>query len=397
MKCSKIVDLLGPYMDGECSPEECRRVEEHLRQCPACRSQLEELRRIEAVSRQTVPADPGDEYWNTFLPRLRRRIDRPQRRPATTGRGRRIRQWFQPPVPWIRLAGAVATAALVVVIGRAFIDQKGDLVPMPPPAGEITEKSGMESDVKEEAPAPAERRGVLDEKVSAGKGAKTGAIGEISTTGADKPGPADALTGAADIPTERADTQTGAVDEAAPEKAAAEAVPQTGEPAHLKKDREVAPVTGLPAEPPDPSSMILDVVSGEGTRLMTDAATDAAITEERADEGLPAPAITEEADRQEKEPAIRTMARSTADRNRREGIRYWQAVIDTSSDRDAVAHAHLSLAGIWYDLAMAGPDPEDLSAALRAHRDALEFAAGDSVRQFLLERISRLEERQQKK
>jgi len=99
MKCPKIVNLLGRYADGECSPEERRRVEEHLRKCPACRSELEELRRIETMSRQTVPPDPGDEYWNTFLPRLRQRIDRPQRRSAPAGWGRRIQQWFEPPVP----------------------------------------------------------------------------------------------------------------------------------------------------------------------------------------------------------------------------------------------------------------------------------------------------------
>jgi len=222
-----------------------------------------------------------------------------------------------------------------VIIGRAFIDQKGDLVPMRSPAREVAEETVIETAVREVASAPAERRTVPDKKAITGEGAETGAVVEISATGAGKSRPADA--------------PTAMVDEATPGKAADDAAPQTGETA----------------------------------RFMTDASTDAAITEETA--------------RQEKGPAITTMARSTADRDRRGQILHWQAVIDSSSARDVQAAAHLSLAGIWYDLAMAGPDPEDLSAALRAHRDALEFAAGDSVRQLLLERISRLEDRQQKK
>lgn len=35
-ECEQILEEIEVYLDGEVSPEECRRIEQHLADCPAC-------------------------------------------------------------------------------------------------------------------------------------------------------------------------------------------------------------------------------------------------------------------------------------------------------------------------------------------------------------------------
>jgi len=341
MKCSKIIVLLGPYLDGECSPKELRKVKEHLRGCPACRSELELLRRIEIGSRRAGPPDPGGEYWNTFLPRLRQRIGQEQRQPAPGGLGERIRRLFAPPVPWIRLAGAVATAVLVVVIGRAFIGQKGDLVPMRSPAGRppTDQVRPAEQDI-EGAPLAADSVPASGEKATPTSPDREAVERqEIGTAAQEK---APAVTENVTVPVETAEAKKRAA---------------TGPAGEISETvAEISPATEVPAvrdETPEPE-------------------TDRLMTEDRATAGLQAPAITEETAERSAGPEIRAMARSTAGYDHRKQIQHWAAVVDSTSDRSVLATARLALAESWYQLAMAEPDQETLTAALRAHRAALE-------------------------
>jgi hypothetical protein len=394
MKCSKISDLLGPYVDGELSPEERRTVEEHLRRCPACRAELEELRRIETAGRRTVPPDPGEEYWNTFLPRLRERIGSEQRRPAPAGWGRRIRRLFEPPVPWVRLAGAVAAAVLVMVIGRAFIDRRGDLVPMRSPAGRppTDQVRTVEGDFRKE-PYAGDSAAADRERER-----RTVVIGEA----AKATGTADQDEAPAPVaPPSQPAAPPGPTD--SPELLES---PQPAEPPEQREEPEptVPPETAEPPRPSEVSELSPEdrgpagqEKTGFRTGTSTDAATDAMTAEERVDEGLPAPAISQEAAQQEEEPAARTMARSAAGPDRREQIQHWQTVIDSASGRNTLAAAHLALAESWYHLSMDEPNPENITAALEAHRTALEYAAEDSLRLLLQQRISRLNDRRPKK
>ena len=50
--CNMIKDLLPLYADEVCSDESRKAVEEHLKECPDCKAELEKLRRHVAVSPQ---------------------------------------------------------------------------------------------------------------------------------------------------------------------------------------------------------------------------------------------------------------------------------------------------------------------------------------------------------
>ena len=369
MNCRKIITLLGPYLDGECTPEERRKVDKHLRQCPACRSELELLGRIEAGSRRLIQPDPGEDYWTSFLPKVRQRIDRDRPQQMPVGFVKRIKRLFAPPAPWFRLAGAVATAVLVVVIGRAFIGQKDDLVPVrspadrPPtdqvrPAGRDTEGSSFAVD---SITADREKR-IRTAPVEEASGKKGMGIPPDEETLAEK-----------------------------------EAKTTPGEETARAKEIRTAPAGGVSETSAEKSQAIeTPAVHGE-TPPGTAPDTDRLPVEEKIEEVHSNLADTEASEERENKLKTAVMARSAADRDWRDQIQYWQAIIASLPDESTLATAHLSLAESWYQVAVSSTDPDDVSAALRVQRAALEFATEDSTRQRLQDRISALEDRQQKK
>lgn len=371
MKCRKIIALLGPYLDGECAPEERRRVEKHLRQCPACRSELELLGRIEADSRRLVQPDPGEDYWTSFLPEVRQRIDRDRPQLMPGGFIERIRRLFAPPMPWFRLAGTVAVAVLVLVIGRAVIRQENRLEPFRSPV------SGPLSD--QVRPAGRDRgrsaAAVNEVVVDGERRAETVPAGEAPAAERIETAPAGKMAG------EIAGKILGNTGEMPqPDEPAAfpdERSESPSEPAQSKKE---APETQLSADPEALSPEVNGFITEEEVKRPTDAPMAAGTVSERASEAK-----------------IHTMDRATSVEDWRERIRHWETIIASPSDESTLTMARLSLAESWYQVTVSSTDPDDVSAALRAHRAALEFAAADSTRQRLRERISTLENRQQKK
>lgn len=104
--CSRRERELILYHYGEASPEQRRRLEEHLERCARCRAALAGLRDILplAVARDEPPL----EFWETYTQELQRKIDAIESKRSL---GERLRQWLLPwPLP------ALATL-LVVAIG----------------------------------------------------------------------------------------------------------------------------------------------------------------------------------------------------------------------------------------------------------------------------------------
>lgn len=54
--CDMIKDLLPLYADDVCSDESRKAVEEHIKDCPDCKSELEKLRKNVTVSPQNDAA-----------------------------------------------------------------------------------------------------------------------------------------------------------------------------------------------------------------------------------------------------------------------------------------------------------------------------------------------------
>lgn len=70
MNCKQIEALLSPYLDGMVESEDQSLIEEHLRQCPACREELQQLQALQVLLRSL----PELEMPETFSLDLRNKL-----------------------------------------------------------------------------------------------------------------------------------------------------------------------------------------------------------------------------------------------------------------------------------------------------------------------------------
>ena len=76
-----IINWLGVYLDGELTGLRLRQVESHLAECKTCRAELEELRRLAALLRES-PAPEGLTLPERFVSQVGLRLPRRPERPA---------------------------------------------------------------------------------------------------------------------------------------------------------------------------------------------------------------------------------------------------------------------------------------------------------------------------
>ena len=78
MDHEKIKELISSYLDGELGNEEKKIVEDHLRSCPQCKKEFQELKKLEEVMGKMELKEPEKEtwqiYWLSIYNRLERRI-----------------------------------------------------------------------------------------------------------------------------------------------------------------------------------------------------------------------------------------------------------------------------------------------------------------------------------
>lgn len=74
MKCRLFRGRIEDYLDGAAAAEAREAMELHAGVCPGCRRELEESRRLRELLASGKPALPPAEYFETFLPRWRRKI-----------------------------------------------------------------------------------------------------------------------------------------------------------------------------------------------------------------------------------------------------------------------------------------------------------------------------------
>jgi len=106
MKCEEITNLLSGYIDGELDKGELKRVEEHLRGCPACAEELRVLRGcVEGIGSLEEVEPPAD-----FLNRVHARLEK------KSGLRSALGKIFTPLPLRIPLEALAAAAAVILVI-----------------------------------------------------------------------------------------------------------------------------------------------------------------------------------------------------------------------------------------------------------------------------------------
>src|SRR5262245_42074919 len=111
-RCSRARDLMPLMLVGEVAPDDEEFVRFHLQECAACRRETERLQTLLGSLATVEVPDPGEAYWDAFLPRLRRRIE-----------GKRSRGSIRWSIPWPALSAATAMLLLAGVLGVGWRTQ----------------------------------------------------------------------------------------------------------------------------------------------------------------------------------------------------------------------------------------------------------------------------------
>jgi hypothetical protein len=64
------------YLDNELSDEQRRRFEEHLAGCPECADELEQFKKLKAITDEVTLAEPEDKIWQDYWSGVYNRIER---------------------------------------------------------------------------------------------------------------------------------------------------------------------------------------------------------------------------------------------------------------------------------------------------------------------------------
>ena len=110
--CEVISDMLSPYLDGELSELESKRVEKHLHTCPRCQQEFDELQEtlnlVQSFGLLNAPPDL--------------RVEIMQELEQIRSVREKLMQWF--PTPGIRVATVIASVCIVILGAFIVIQQE---------------------------------------------------------------------------------------------------------------------------------------------------------------------------------------------------------------------------------------------------------------------------------
>jgi len=76
MTCHNYKDLMMGYLDNELTDEQKKQFEEHLSGCPECADELEEFRKLKAITDEVTLVEPEDRIWQDYWNGIYNRIER---------------------------------------------------------------------------------------------------------------------------------------------------------------------------------------------------------------------------------------------------------------------------------------------------------------------------------
>ncbi len=76
MTCHDNKDLMMGYLDDELTDEQRDRFAEHLKGCPECAGELEQFRKLKAITDEVTLVEPEDRIWQDYWSGVYNRIER---------------------------------------------------------------------------------------------------------------------------------------------------------------------------------------------------------------------------------------------------------------------------------------------------------------------------------
>ncbi len=113
-----ILHELPDYLTGRLDEQSRRKLEDHLKLCSRCQSELDEIRIAIEMVRDHKAWEPPAEYWTSLLPRVKRRIQEASASQGVVSRSA-VSIWIE------RLAPAAALAVGILLVIRTVAFESG--------------------------------------------------------------------------------------------------------------------------------------------------------------------------------------------------------------------------------------------------------------------------------
>lgn len=76
MTCDDYKDLMMGYLDDELSNEQKHTFSEHLASCQSCQNELQEFKKLKAITDDVALAEPEDKIWEQYWGNIYNRLER---------------------------------------------------------------------------------------------------------------------------------------------------------------------------------------------------------------------------------------------------------------------------------------------------------------------------------
>lgn len=159
MSCEDIRERLTAYLDGDLDPDRGTVVRGHLRTCEACRQVSVDEATLRDGLRRLPTVDPPPSLWAGVQARLAEAEVRESQRPAWR---RAVSRWL-PSAPRLAIGGALAAAAVALVVWKLGPSEVSEPTASEPPA-RIADHPSMKIESSQPRPpsAPSDQDATAD-------------------------------------------------------------------------------------------------------------------------------------------------------------------------------------------------------------------------------------------
>ncbi|MFQ6002485.1 MAG: zf-HC2 domain-containing protein [Candidatus Zixiibacteriota bacterium] len=158
MRCEDFDELIYLFWDGQIEERKKEELEKHLLACKRCKEKLTLLESIEKKAKQVKMKEPSQEYWDTFSSRVRERIIAQKEESFSFKLKKAFEIIFTLSPLKIKIAAGVVSIVFVLIVGRLYVNYKGeDIVPPEPRIENIKKPAPFAPDVTKEISPPEEK------------------------------------------------------------------------------------------------------------------------------------------------------------------------------------------------------------------------------------------------
>jgi hypothetical protein len=398
LSCDKYDKLLNLFLDGRLNQSEEKELKEHLSRCKRCQEQLSLLQSIEAKARAIKAKEPPQEYWDTFSSRVRERIRTQEEKSPAFSWKKALENFFSFSPLKIKVAAGVISVVLVFVIGKLYVDYRGEEIIPSKKVAKVQEPPRVEiAEIElEEESSPAEkseeRKPVLDKQevakedvadlhreiVPSKKGVEEKVVPQ---RGKEAPSPMVAEKEAAPVPA------APAVQIPAPEKGKAEeqAVVMESKTAGAGVDREAEKKRAKIVSGEELSS-IAARDSLKQSRLNDVAATPVGFVDRQAPTGIAVYTLQGESVAQIGEADTVTQAD-----NLKRVVRIWKTFIDENPADSLSQEGYLQIATAYHLLARASQDTSVISEGSHLIEQYLKQVRDPAIKEGLNDKLKKIQ------